>query len=218
MKELKYRKYYYGGKYTNEVMNLPNDIIIYGVNMENQGYRIDDLGEDEYTKGYLFVSKNDFSDMVDVDTIKINNSLYVMFKECIYIDDPNVNILDISLAKPIDDSYIVYKKKIEYPRVYIEVLFDNESTKEEIAEATRKLKEFDDQENHIETIEKIAAFHRNGVELVVVDMTNDYISRQVIRWSYFYFLDQRNAFVSNDKKHKDMFEDRVKQITLNVLY
>lgn len=217
MKQLTYRKYYYGGEYGIETMNLPDDVIIYSVNMENIGYRIDNADDDNYTKGYLFVSKNDFKDLVDEDVIKLNDHTYVLFKEAMLIEDPSVTILDISKAKPIEDSYIIYRSKCETPFHILDVLMDESATAEEIAEAQQKLEEYYAESSKIEIIEKITRLDANGLELVVVDMANDYIQRQVVKWAYFYFLDQREAKISNDTEHKQMFIDRVNQITLNVL-
>lgn len=78
MEKIKYRQYYYGGEYTEEVLTFP-ECRICEICIENIAFKVND---NEYTKDYIIFSKEPIESL---ECNKLNDDLYFYRLTAVYI-------------------------------------------------------------------------------------------------------------------------------------
>ena len=96
MEKIKYRQYYYGGEYTEEVLTLP-ECRICETCIENISFKVND---NEYTKDYVIFSKNPIEFL---DGNKLNDNLYFYRLNAVYMSSD----VKLSPFPKAEDIYII---------------------------------------------------------------------------------------------------------------
>ena len=205
---LEYRQYEYGGSYSIEQLQLPEDSHIYEVAMWVISFKVKDKS-DTYTPGYVIKAPQKFQ-----GSMQIGDAWY-RFMYGIYIDESSFPVENIGSCMPPKDCFLVFEQ-------------DNMNAKRnpivrEMVDENGNLVDIDWEELHeyykeVAGIGKIKRFTRSGIECSLVSIKNiasdDIVEVSIhtfeygFTWGGGHTVHSRNFFTTDDK-YKRMYNDKL---------
>lgn len=158
---LKYRRYYYGGGYSDEELTLPDSTIMWKINQVSVAYKVE---EERWTKDYVIVT--DYSEELYEKFIRISSTIAVVkFADKILTVMTAVHLYDALPLKHLSEvQYLlngIYLKNTRYDEVSMEKEEFRADT-EEWLELLRKYA------NTTMSISRAIKFTEDGIEAATV--------------------------------------------------
>ena len=101
MKKINYRQYYYGGKYADMELQVPDGCSLYKIGMINISHKVQDIEEETWTKAYAMLCPTEFEDST------LLGNVYFNYLDDVFITNSEIDVLDVESAPRFSGVYSV---------------------------------------------------------------------------------------------------------------
>lgn len=122
MKKINYRQYYYGGKYADVELQVPDECSLYKIGTVSMSHKVQDIEEETWTKAYAILCPTEFEDST------LLGNVYFNYLDDVFITDSEISILDVESAPRFSGAY-----SVEY--------YEDEESKSEFLARLSKLRD-----------------------------------------------------------------------------
>lgn len=208
---VKFRKYNFGGSYSEEELLLPDDCTLSVIQPEYAQFKIDDT--EEWTKDYIITAKfsKELKARIEDSYASVlfhNDEVIVIVLSEVYILSPNIQLTQLDSLNYILDNILfeyVETNESELSRLY-------ESCKDNINKYIEESSKFIDV---VTAIHKPRQFTENGIVMSTVNFYTSFTFKDFPRIEVFtcpYRWLFRGFKVSKNANIKEMYQNRVNEI------